>query len=227
MKRAYLILIIFALATIYLFVNNGCKKAKDTTPPLILLKGPNPYFLSLDTVYIEYGAIGQDNVDGDISSKIIITGASAINTSKKGMFLVNYSLTNAAGISYTATRTVYVWNIADSLTGTFTVLDSCYAADTGRFVSSISTSNTINGQMTFYNFLFPGDSALGLMHYNDTITFNTPLYIGNNDSLISALGVVSVDTSFNALGQLTTSRAINLYYKWYHNNSYDSCHAIY
>jgi hypothetical protein len=230
LKRAYLILTILAIATTYLFFNNGCKKAPDTTPPLILLKGANPYYASLDTVYVDPGAIAQDNVDGNISSKIVVTGVSSVNTSKKGVFYINYSVTNSAGLSYSATRTVYVWNIADSLAGSFAAADSCNSSGVGAWADTciIQTSNTVNGLMTFYNFTWPGDSAIGIFHYNDTITFNTPMYIGNNDSLISALGIVSiVDTSFTITGLPITSRIITLYYKWYNGISYDSCHAVF
>jgi hypothetical protein len=229
LKRPYLILLFIAITTVGFFLNFGCKKAKDTTPPIILLKGSNPLYVGLDTIYIDPGARAQDNVDGDISSKIIVTGISAINTSKKGKYLVNYSVTDAAGNSYSAIRTVYVWNIADSLAGNYpNVIDSCLSLGPGGFSSTITSSDNVNGMMTFYNFLAQGDSIVGILHYNDTISFITPQVLVGSDSLISAFGVESfVDTAFTTAGLPITSRVITLYYKWYNGISYDSCYAIY
>ncbi len=225
LKRPIKALAIVALAAVFMLLNNGCKKANDTTPPIILLKGANPYYLNLKSAYIEYGAIANDNVDGEVSNQIVITGVSAINTTSKGIFSVNYSITDAAGNSYHTTRKVVVINSADSLAGNYRVHDTCMATDSSSFNSRISTSNTVDGMFKIYDFILAGDSIVGSLTSDTTITFVPNQYLGGGDSLINAYGVVSfVDTAFNGSAPI---RNLTIYYKWYNGIGTDSCIAKY
>jgi len=80
----------------------------DTTPPVIVLVGDDPQILAFGDAYSELGANASDNVDGDLSSNIVID-ASAVDTSTPGNYIVTYDVSDAAGnAAATAKRTVTV-----------------------------------------------------------------------------------------------------------------------
>ena len=78
----------------------------DTTPPVLTLLGDVPLVLPYGVDYVEPGATAIDNYDGDISSKIEITGT--VNSTSPGDYVINYSVTDANGNTSTASRSVTV-----------------------------------------------------------------------------------------------------------------------
>jgi lysophospholipase L1-like esterase len=84
----------------------------DSTPPVITLTGADPQKLAVGATYVELNATATDNVDGDISNKIIID-ASAVNTSAEGNYTVTYNVTDVAGNNASKTREVVVSDDAD------------------------------------------------------------------------------------------------------------------
>jgi hypothetical protein len=77
------------------------------TAPVITIIGSDPIILHLEgTPYTEQGAIAHCDVDGNISANVVITGS--VNTSAAGTYTVTYTITNSAGLSASATRTVRV-----------------------------------------------------------------------------------------------------------------------
>ncbi len=85
----------------------------DTTPPVITLIGSATINLNVGDTYTEQGATATDNVDGDISANIVITGT--VNTAVAGTYQVNYNVSDAAGNAATqVTRTVNVTSTGGS-----------------------------------------------------------------------------------------------------------------
>ena len=83
------------------------RNAPPPTAPKITVNGSNPIILHVGgTAYTEQGALAIDAADGDISNKVKISGS--VNTSKAGTYTLTYSISNAAGITSTATRNVRV-----------------------------------------------------------------------------------------------------------------------
>ncbi|MBO6605451.1 immunoglobulin-like domain-containing protein [Psychroserpens sp.] len=79
----------------------------DTTPPVITLIGASVINLNVGEAYNELGATATDNLDGDISANIVITGS--VNTAVAGTYFVNYNVSDSAGNAATqVTRTVNV-----------------------------------------------------------------------------------------------------------------------
>ena len=83
----------------------------DQTAPIITLVGDNAPTLSTGDSYSEQGATALDNVEGDISVDIIVSGDS-VNTTTPGTYTVTYNLTDSAG------------NIANEITRRVTVQDA-------------------------------------------------------------------------------------------------------
>ena len=79
---------------------------EDTTPPEITLNGDNPMELEVGEEYVEPGATAEDDVDGDLTDEIEISGD--VNTDEPGEYEVVYTVTDAAGNEATVTRTVIV-----------------------------------------------------------------------------------------------------------------------
>ena len=79
----------------------------DTEPPVITLNGANSVTIDQGEVYTDQGATATDNVDGGLTNSIIID-TSALDTSVPGTYTVTYSVTDSAGNTSTATRTVNV-----------------------------------------------------------------------------------------------------------------------
>lgn len=79
---------------------------EDTEAPVITLNGDNPMELEVGEVYEEPGATAEDNVDGDLTDEIEISGE--VNTEEPGEYTVTYTVSDAAGNEATETRTVHV-----------------------------------------------------------------------------------------------------------------------
>lgn len=79
----------------------------DFNAPVITLQGEGRIYVKVGEAYVdpEYSAI--DNIDGDVTSKVIIGGG--VDTSKMGRNTVTYTVTDVAGNSTTVSRSVYVY----------------------------------------------------------------------------------------------------------------------
>ena len=84
----------------------------DNVKPVITLKGNSTVNVRLGDKYVDAGATALDNIDGNITSKIITK--SNVNTLKVGTYTVSYTVSDKAGNVYTKTRTVKVF---DYMTG--------------------------------------------------------------------------------------------------------------
>ena len=62
---------------------------KDTIAPVITLNGDNPMNIAKNAVYVEPGATALDNIDGNISNKIIISGT--VNTAVSNTYTITYT----------------------------------------------------------------------------------------------------------------------------------------
>jgi hypothetical protein len=73
-------------------------------------------------VFIDSGATATDNIDGDLTAKIIVTGA--VDTSTAGVYTLTYSATDAAGNTGSTSRTVTVATLASATTTSTTTATS-------------------------------------------------------------------------------------------------------
>lgn len=87
--------------------NNGSGQASsDVTPPTLTLIGASPITLGQGQAYVELGVKGVDEVDGDISSQVQVTGS--VDANQAGDYVLTYRLTDGAGNTASITRTVTV-----------------------------------------------------------------------------------------------------------------------
>ena len=79
----------------------------DTEPPVISLLGSSSVVIESGESYVDSGATAADNIDGDISNAIRVTGA--VNTASVGTYTLTYDVSDFAGnAAVSVTRTVRV-----------------------------------------------------------------------------------------------------------------------
>jgi len=162
----------------------------DTTNPVITLTGNATINLTVGDTYTEQGATASDNVDGNISGNIQITGS--VNTSVAGTYYINYNVSDAAGnASTTVTRTVVVSAPADT---------------TGPVITLVgpSTINITKSDHTQY--VDSGANA------SDAVDGSRPVTTGGDVVDTSTVGTYTVSyTSSDTNNNTTTaSRTVNV-----------------
>jgi cysteine-rich repeat protein len=80
---------------------------KDSVKPIITLVGDSPVSLYVGDTYVDAGATAQDNIEGDITSKI--SAVNNVNTATAGTYIITYDVSDEVG------------NTADTITRTVTV----------------------------------------------------------------------------------------------------------
>jgi hypothetical protein len=219
MKKQILVIGMFVLIAGTFFMA-GCSKS-DTTPPVITLKGSNPMSISLNSTFVDPGSTANDNKDGDISSKVSVSGT--VSNNVKGSYTLTYSVTDAAGNVGTATRTVNVVNDAEFLQGAYVnAIDSCFSPNTvSTFDAQINTSNTVNNSFTINGFGAYGTSvniAATLDGTHTIISFLGSQPLGTGATLINANGNVTSHSS-------PTTIYVN--YTWTDGTNTQNCHTWY
>jgi hypothetical protein len=131
----------------------SCKK-DDTSAPVITLKGNATTYSSLNAAYSDAGATATDDKDGDITSKITVTGVSDVNKNLEGTYTINYSVTDAAGNHSSKSRSVIVRNDAYTLAGKYdgseTDLNGPYTYSGNTIAANtvtVTTSTTVNNRV--------------------------------------------------------------------------------
>ncbi len=79
---------------------------EDQQAPTITILGPSPVTIECGGAYADAGATATDDKDGDITSRLVVENN--VDTPKVGTYQVIYRVTDAAGNTATATRTVKV-----------------------------------------------------------------------------------------------------------------------
>jgi prepilin-type N-terminal cleavage/methylation domain-containing protein/prepilin-type processing-associated H-X9-DG protein len=105
-------------------VGPGAVVAVDNTAPVITVLGGNPASVEYSMPYVDAGATASDNLDGDITSRIVVSNF--VNTWLAGTYTVVYNAVDAAGnAAVPQTRSVNVvrnstdQSIHELLGGTF------------------------------------------------------------------------------------------------------------
>ena len=89
--------------------DNNKGNSDSNSAPVITLIGKNSVVINVGTEYVDLGATAYDKEDGDITSKLV-TDTSRVNTNAAGIYKVWYRVTDSAGKTTSASRTVTVKN---------------------------------------------------------------------------------------------------------------------
>ena len=115
---------------IYLFLaliivacsDDSSSNANDTTPPVISLIGSANVTVYQEDNFIDEGATATDNVDGDLTSSITVSGN--VDTTIINDYILTYSVSDTSGNSASATRNVSVVEPLVCLNGEIVYLDA-------------------------------------------------------------------------------------------------------
>ncbi len=89
-----------------LIFNVTVQPFSTNTPPTITLLGANPLNVQQGSTFIDPGATANDKEDGDLTSKIKVSGT--VDTSKAGTYTLLYTVTDSGGVVAKVTRIVHV-----------------------------------------------------------------------------------------------------------------------
>lgn len=134
---------------------------KDTEKPVITLKGNSEITLNQGDKYNDEGASATDNVDGDITSKIKVSGK--VDITKSGTYTITYTVTDKAGNRTEVTRKVTVVATTTTTmipTTTKTTTKKSYNSSSGSVKTTRATTQRITTPPTI------------TLRGNSTITIN-------------------------------------------------------
>ncbi len=164
----------------------------DATAPVITLIGANPMTVEVDGSYLEPGATATDNLDGDVTSSIIID-SSAVNTAVPGNYPVTYNVSDIAGNTAQATRTVHVDGPPSASSGSVTTNEdtskpfTLVGSDTdGDPVTFIIVNNPMHGGLSGTP---PNLTYTPVLNYNGPDTFDFKTNDGTHDSNIATVAI--------------------------------------
>ena len=103
------IAIIAAAIMVYLGINAFAQPSEDTTAPIITLNGDAIMTINVGTNFVDPGATAQDDVDGNLTSEIVVTGD--VDEDTLGTYQLRYNVSdNAGNAAEEVVRTVNVIN---------------------------------------------------------------------------------------------------------------------
>jgi len=112
----------------------------DLTAPVISIVGNGEITIDLGDVYTDQGATAQDNKDGNITDKIVVTGIPS-NTFQCGTYNIKYTVTDKAGNQAEASRILKIRS--DKLAGTYSVNEVKKTLYNATVTQSSTTYNKI------------------------------------------------------------------------------------
>jgi Domain of unknown function (DUF5011) len=189
---------LFALGAVLAL--NACKD-DDLSAPSLSLNGSSSVTSRYGVAYEDAGAVASDDVDGDITSKIITSGEP--DGFSAGAYTITYDVSDDAGnAAATITRDVVI-----SLDGLYSVAEVC---SNGSFSYNITTADSTGGAtyIIFSNFadVF-SDKVYGTVVGNSlTIALQEP--IEGSDISVSGSGTISLGAN-NAIVMTISYEIIN------------------
>jgi len=186
------VLLILGLVVLVMF---SCNNSKDTTAPVITLKGSSDTAIALNSTWTDPGATAFDDEDGNVP----VSASGVVNKDLVGTYTITYQASDAAGNISIKTRTVRVRNMADIWEGEYSVTDNGGGMEYmyTDYISVSQTQNTYVNVNKFRNYI------------NGTLEF----YFTNPDSVNTNIVVEAqyitcgepyIDRFFYGMGQITS-----------------------
>lgn len=109
------------IPTVSSYENNMLEEVivvKDEISPIISLNGNSNKLIYVGDIYEDEGCTAQDNVDGDITKDVIVTGK--VDTKNEGTYTIKYSVKDRAGNKAETSRMVTVKEKKEEIIATST-----------------------------------------------------------------------------------------------------------
>ncbi len=127
----------------------GATSTPDTIAPVITILGSNPITILQGSVYNDALATALDNVDGNITTSIVVTNN--LNVFATGTYSYNYSVTDSSGNTASSSRIIHVVSAPDTIAPVITILGNNPATTTlgSLYVDAGATStDNVDGDIT-------------------------------------------------------------------------------
>jgi hypothetical protein len=134
MKRNILSLSALLVAVAIIF--SSCGK-EDVGAPKVSITGDNPFEIELGATFTDPGATANDEEDGNLTSKIVVTGD--VNKDKVDEYTLTYKVTDKAGNDGSATRKVRVK--ANKLAASYRVTETFSDNTTAEYTQNVTASS--------------------------------------------------------------------------------------
>ncbi len=131
----------------------------DTVKPVITITGGLTYEVVIGTSFTTPSAVATDNIDGDISSNVVVTGS--VDTNTLGQYLLSYNVSDAAN------------NAADEVVVTVDVVDQTIT----QCVSDTIANHETDGRAT----ILYGSSYYTVVPAGQTAVYLGSTYVNAND----------------------------------------------
>ncbi|HRU61653.1 MAG TPA: DUF5011 domain-containing protein [Bacteroidia bacterium] len=214
----------FAILGFGTLVLTGCSKDEDTTAPSLSLTGGTSITVSLPTTaggagtWSDPGFSALDDEDGNITSSVTVTGASAVNLNRKGSYTVSYSVSDKAGNSTSVDRVINVVNDAEVFAGSYaTCTDSSTTfALVANFAASCSTSDTINNLVKVVNFgAFDSTGTYPIYIKFDGVAAGSAITLNTNNQFVGAVAqVTQIYPTGTGVVSGTAPTSFDITYQW-------------
>ena len=175
----------------YTILNHGA----DTTPPVVTLSGDASMHVLSGTTFSDPGATAIDDVDGDITSNIVVTGLPIMNTPSATPYVVTYSSTDSSNNIGTANRDVYV---DDANAATFDITATSGA--NGTVTPDGVTNVLVHSNKTYTITPSDGYKVATITVDSDSVT---PTVGINHYTFTNITGPHSITATFSALPDTT------------------------
>ncbi len=181
----------------------------DTIAPIITLLGDNPVDIFVGDAYVDAGATAIDNIDGDVTNDIIVTGT--VDTSTAGTYTIVYNVRDIAGNNATeVTRTVNVLTPVDTIAPVITLNgDATINLNVGDFYTEQGATATDNVDGDLTNAIIVSGTVNTAVAGTYTIRYNVSDAAGNAATEVVRTVNVIADTTVPII-TLNGSQTINL-----------------
>ena len=162
----------------------------DTEAPAITLNGPATININQGDTYTDPGATATDNVDGDLTSSIVVSGT--IDTNNPGTYTVTYTVNDAAGNA--ATPVVRTVNVLDTQAPVITLLgDNPINVNQGTTYNDpgATASDNVDGNISSNIVVTNTVDTTTAGTY--TVTYTVTDAAGNQGSAIRTVNVINAD----------------------------------
>lgn len=147
----------------------------DIVPPLLTVLGDNPHIMYVGEQYIDAGAAAVDDVDGDITDRIMVEGL--VNVNKPGIYTIIYTVYDNNENATSRTREIRVLDNVDPVI-TFSMNGNSEYAKTRSTVVSVSDDGPLKPEGLKYVWSIATeqpDLEAFVNTYNNNQTIETPV----------------------------------------------------
>lgn len=216
----------------------GTGGRNDTIPPVITIIGGDTVHVEILGNYVEYGAVAIDNIDGNLSAKIVLHGS--VDTKTIGVYYLDYSVQDVAGNKASKTRIVIVGDTEKPIISNSDAIDSNIVLvlagsifinrtkvtdnyDTPMLIETVGSNGNVNSKILGrYPMIYNATDKSGNKADTKVFIFIVGDYLGPNiilntsDTILWPVNVIYTSTNptlkdnFYDASQITLNRVSNV-----------------